>query len=99
MCSVTKATPIQFINGKSHVKKRRGHKTALSGYYTYLSHDLLLMSSGVDTHTYTSTFMDEMISRNQAHAGLWLAHAWFKKYENVPSHETRCFLEDFLFLA
>ena len=54
MGSVTKATPIQFINSKSRIKKRRGCKTALSGYYTYLSHDLLLMASGADTHTYTN---------------------------------------------
>ena len=31
--SVTKATPIKFIDSKSRIKKRRGHKTALSGYY------------------------------------------------------------------
>ena len=31
--SVTKATPIHFIDSKSCIKKRRGHKTALSGYY------------------------------------------------------------------
>ena len=31
--SVTKATPIHFIDSKSRIKKRRGHKTALSGYY------------------------------------------------------------------
>ena len=50
--SVTKAMPIQFINGKSRIKKRRGHKTALSGYYVCLSCDLLLMASGVGTHTH-----------------------------------------------
>ena len=33
MGSVTKATPINFIDSKSHIKKRRGRKTALSGYY------------------------------------------------------------------
>ena len=33
MGSVTKATPINFIDGKSRIKKRRGRKTALSGYY------------------------------------------------------------------
>ena len=31
--SVTKATPIHFIGSKSHINKRRGRKTALSGYY------------------------------------------------------------------
>ena len=53
-CSVTKAMPIQFINGRSHIKKWRGHKTTLSGYYACLSRDLLLMALGADTHTYTN---------------------------------------------
>ena len=53
--SVTKATPIQFINGNNCIKKYRGRKTVLSGYYACLSHDLLLMAlgHGADTHTYT----------------------------------------------
>ena len=54
MGGVTKATPIQFVNGKSRIKKQRGHKTALSSYYACLSRDLLLIPSGVDTHTYTN---------------------------------------------
>ena len=68
MGSVTKATPIQFTDGKCRIKKRRDHKTALSGYYACLSRDLLLMASGADTHTHTHTptFADETISRNQA---------------------------------
>ena len=69
--SVTKAMSIQFIDGKCHIKKRKSRKTALSGYYVCLSHDLLLMSSGAGTHihTHTPTFMDKTISRNQvAHA-------------------------------
>ena len=48
------ATPIQFTDGKSGTKKRRGRKTALPGYYACLSRDLLLMASGADTHTYTN---------------------------------------------
>ena len=51
--SVTKATPIQFIDSKSRIKERRGCKTALSGYYACLSHDLLLMALGAGTHTHT----------------------------------------------
>ena len=66
---VTKAIPIQFVNGKSRIKKQRGHKTALSSYYACLSRDLLLMPSGADTHTHTPTFTNEMISRNQACMG------------------------------
>ena len=31
--SVTKATPIHFIDSKSRIKKQRGRKTALSDYY------------------------------------------------------------------
>ena len=31
--SDTKATAIHFIDSKSRIKKRRGRKTALSGYY------------------------------------------------------------------
>ena len=58
--------------------KEMDHKTALSDYYTYLSCDLLLMPSGVDTHTHTPTFTDKTISKNQACAGLRPAHAWFK---------------------
>ena len=51
--SVTKATFIQFIDGKCHIKKQKGCKTALSGYYACLLRDLLLMPLGVDTHAYT----------------------------------------------
>ena len=65
--SVTKATPIQFTDSKIGTKKQRGRKTALPCYYACLSCDLLLMASGADTHTYTPTFVDETISRNQAH--------------------------------
>ena len=53
MGSVTKATPIQFIDGKSRIKKRNSRKTALYDYYTCLSRYLLLMASGADTHTDT----------------------------------------------
>ena len=51
---VTKATRIQFIDGKCQSKKWKSRKTALSSYYICLSHDLLLMPSGADTHTYTN---------------------------------------------
>ena len=56
--SVTMAAPIQFIDGESCTKKWKGRKTALSGYYTCLSRDLLLMALG-QTHTHTPTFVDE----------------------------------------
>ena len=54
MGSVTKAMPIQFIDGNSHLKKQRSHKTALFGYYACLSRNLLLMALGADTHTHTN---------------------------------------------
>ena len=66
MGRVTKATPIQFTDSKSCINKRKDRKTALYGYYACLSRDLLLMPLGADTHTHTPTFVDEMISRNQA---------------------------------
>ena len=64
-CIVTKATPIQFIDSKCH-KEMENCKTALSSYYTWLSHDLLLMPFGKDT----PMFADETISRNQVCADL-----------------------------
>ena len=33
MGSDIKATPIHFIDSKSRIKKKRGRKTVLSGYY------------------------------------------------------------------
>ena len=88
MSSVTKATPFQFINGKCHIKKWRGYKTALSGYYAFLSCDLLLMPLGAGTHTHMPTFVDKMISRNQAHVGLWSTRAWFNKHmSNVLKYQ------------
>ena len=71
--------PIQFIDSKCHIKKWKSRKTALFNYYTWLSHNLLLMLSGAGTHTHTPTFADEMISRNQAHAGRRPVRVWFKK--------------------
>ena len=53
--SVTKAMHIQFIDGRSYIKKQRSSKTALPGYYACLSRDLLLRPSRVDTHTDTYT--------------------------------------------
>ena len=36
VCNISaprKATAIEFIDGKCHIKKQKNHKTALSGYY------------------------------------------------------------------
>ena len=76
-CSVTKATPIQFIDGRSHMKKWRCHKTALSGCYTCFSRDLLLMPSGADTHIHQRSWT----KRFQETRCAWplAARPWFKK--------------------
>ena len=88
--SVTKAMPIQFINSKRRIKKQRGRKTALFGYYVCLSHDLLLMALKPDTHTYTHTYTNVHGQNDfkkpgmcglQACAGCRPARAWFKKLE------------------
>ena len=47
--------PIQFINGKCHIKKQKSCRTGLTGYYTYLSCEWLLMLFGTDAHTYMHT--------------------------------------------
>ena len=79
---VTKATAIHFIDGQCHIKKQKSRKTALSGYYACVSHDLLLVPSGADTNTHTHanilTFAAEMISRNQVRTGLRPTRVWFK---------------------
>ena len=51
MGGVTKATPIHFIDSKSRIKKRKGRKTALSGYY-----------EGVETHTIFYNFKTALYS-------------------------------------
>ena len=79
MCSALLLRPCPFNLSTASVMK--SHKTALSGYYTCLSCDLLLMPSGADTHTHTPSFTDETISRNQARAGLQPTHTWFKSSE------------------
>ena len=48
-CSVTKAKAIHFIDGMCHVQKWKSCKTTLSGYYAWLSFNLLLMPSRADT--------------------------------------------------
>ena len=86
MCRVTKAAPIQFINSRCYIKKRKSCKPCLSGYYACSSHDLLLMPSGqTHTHTHTPMSADETISRNQAHMGLWPECTWFKKGIGIES--------------
>ena len=70
-----KTTPIQFISDRCYIKKQKGHKAALSGYYVCLLRDLLLMPLGADTHTYTNVHGP----RNQVCMGHRHTRAWFKK--------------------
>ena len=67
MHNVTKATPIQFIDGMWHVKKRKGRKTALSGYYVCRSCDLLLMLSWADTYIYNNVREQNNVKKAFAH--------------------------------
>ena len=60
--SVTKATPIHFIDSKSRIKKQRGRKTALSGYYEcvathkiFYNFKIALYSSAVVMKGFTSS--------------------------------------------
>ena len=62
---VTKATAIQFIDSKCHIKKRKSRKIALSGYYACVSRDLLLVPSVADTHTHTQTYQCSWMKRFQ----------------------------------
>ena len=78
LASVTKATPIQFIYGRSHMKKRRCRKTAFSSYYACFSRDLLLILSGADTHIHQRS----RTKRFQETRRTWpsAVHTWFKNY-------------------
>ena len=83
MRTVTKATAIQFIDGKCHIMKQKSHKTVLSGYYTCVSRDLLLMALGVDTHTHTHIHIyipmrEQKRFQETRHKRPLAAHAWFK---------------------
>ena len=68
---VTKATAIQFINGKCLLKKRKSCKTTLSGCYASVSYDLLLMPLEVDTHITHAHI--PMCEQNDL-----AMHTWFK---------------------
>ena len=67
--TVTKATAIQFIDGKCHIMKRKSRKTALSGYYACDSRDLLLMASGAETHMYQRANKNDF--KKPGARGLW----------------------------
>ena len=60
-CIVTKATSIQFIDRKCHIKKQNSCKIALSGYYAWL----VINALGVDTHTHTHTAVHQNLQTKQ----------------------------------
>ena len=65
--AVTKTTPIQFIDGKCHIRKQKSCRTGLASYYAYSPRELLLTPSGW-THTHTLTSWTKAITRYQKHA-------------------------------
>ena len=67
---VTRVTPINDIDGKSH-------KTVLKSSHNY-STNYLIIAYGVDTHTYFGGM--KLISRNQARGPTL---AWLKKHPGV----------------
>ena len=77
MHTVTKATDIQFIDGKCHIMKRKSLKTALSSYYICVSHDLLLMASEW-THIHTHNRQLNKNDFKKPGTRPLIMRAWFK---------------------
>ena len=80
-CSVTKATPIHFINRKCDIKFNKSHRS--------MSYHWSLVSSGftcththtrAHTHTHAHTLQTKTISRNQVLAGLCPVHMVLKLF-------------------
>ena len=86
MCFVNKVTPINFFDGRCHIKQLRAgksHKICLTNHTWSISYHIMpLVINGLeggDTHTHGNTDMQaKAISRNQAHTGLRPVRAWFK---------------------
>ena len=72
-----KATAIQFIDGKCYIQKQKSYKTALSGYYTSVSCDLLLMPLRRG-HTHIVTHKQKRFQETR-HMQTKATPAWFKK--------------------
>ena len=86
MRCVTKAMPIDFIDGKFHTKQpksRKCHKTCLTNHTWSISHRIMRLVTntfGADTHMCMhANIMDETISRNQPYVGLWPVCTWLNK--------------------
>ena len=94
MCSVTKATLVQFIDGKCHIKKQKNHETALSGYYTCLSRDLLRINvlGGGHTHIHQRSWMKQFQETRHV-------QAWFKKELRIAIKQVVSYLAKKLLAA
>jgi len=82
----TKATPTNISichDFNCHINERETPKTCLTNHKSFISHHItpLVINSlgGGHTHTCILTSRTKAISRNQLHASLWPAHAWFNK--------------------
>ena len=49
------------------MKKQKSLKTALSGYYLCVLHDMLLMPSGADTQTYSNVWGWNVFKKPSVH--------------------------------
>jgi len=85
-----KAMPTNYTichNFNYHINNRETPKTCLTNHKCSISHHItpLVINSlrgrhtHVHTHTRIQTSWTKVISRNQAHSGLWLARVSFKK--------------------
>ena len=75
---VTKAPPINSIDGKCRTKKLKSSRTCLIGYSGFISREWFLIAWGrahTETHTQTHTDVRTIsILRNQAWPGLIMTH-------------------------
>jgi len=83
---VYKATPTNLLichDFSCHINKRETPTTCLTNHKSSISHHImpLVINSlgGGHTHTCILTLWTKVISRNQSHAGLRMAHAWFNE--------------------
>ena len=78
-----------LYDGKYHTKQLKSGKsckTCLTNHMQSISHHImpLVINALEGGHTQRHTDMGtKAISRNQVCAGLWLVHAWFKKFYEV----------------
>ena len=53
---VTKAMPIDGIDGKCHIKKLKSSRTCLTGYSAFISHEKFFNGLRADTHIRPNVF-------------------------------------------